>query len=53
MTTAATTVPQRAVPPLGGFNSTLLRIELRWFEARSYAPGTGCSKLMRRLPRYM
>ena len=27
--TATPTVPQRAVPPLGGFNTTLLRIELR------------------------
>ncbi|KRF24572.1 ABC transporter permease [Phycicoccus sp. Soil803] len=29
MTTASATVPERAVPPLGGFNTTLLRIELR------------------------
>jgi len=29
MTTATATVPERAVPPLGGFNTTLLRIELR------------------------
>jgi len=28
-TTATTTVPGRAVPPFGGFNTTLLRLELR------------------------
>jgi ABC-2 type transport system permease protein len=29
MTTTTAAVPERAVPPLGGFNTTLLRLELR------------------------
>jgi ABC-2 type transport system permease protein len=29
MTATTATVPQRSVPPLGGFNTTLLRLELR------------------------
>jgi ABC-2 type transport system permease protein len=29
MTATASTVPQRAVPPMGGFNATLLTLELR------------------------